>query len=243
MVADAQAFTDQPEPRRSGRSNKGQHTHNHEILEQQVTTPRKRKSLNAGKSKTKSPAKQASEASAEVDDIIRCVCGQYSEEEDVERDMICCDKCSAWQHNDCMGLAFDRGNEPEQYFCEQCRPEDHRDLLDKMASGEKPWEEVAKQREKAAKKVPKAKSRRGKRGTSSSASGTNKASKASEQNTTVVEPPDTAVTPIVVDEQVKGDSQSSGRTAKRRRVSHIISWFMCEYGLTQRFTIVVQGDK
>lgn len=60
--------------------------------------------------------------------------------------MICCDKCSAWQHNDCMGLTFAKGEEPAEYFCEQCKPENHQDLLAKIARGEKPWEEAAKKR-------------------------------------------------------------------------------------------------
>lgn len=37
---------------------------------------------------------------------------------------------------------------PDQYFCELCKPEDHRQLLAKVARGEKPWEERAKQRER-----------------------------------------------------------------------------------------------
>uniref|UniRef100_A0A1B0CRL4 Putative histone-lysine n-methyltransferase mll5 n=1 Tax=Lutzomyia longipalpis TaxID=7200 RepID=A0A1B0CRL4_LUTLO len=34
--------------------------------------------------------------------------------------MICCDKCSAWQHVDCMGI--DRQNIPDEYNCEMCQP-------------------------------------------------------------------------------------------------------------------------
>ena len=90
--------------------------------------------------------RQTPESSEEDEEIIRCICGQYEEEEDVERDMICCDKCSAWQHNDCMGLSFRKGQEPDQYFCERCKPENHKVLLEKIAHGEKPWEEVAEAR-------------------------------------------------------------------------------------------------
>ena len=62
--------------------------------------------------------------------------------------MICCDNCEAWQHNDCMGLPDDYA--PPQYFCEECKPEDHKELLAAVAKGEKPWEEVARKREAAA---------------------------------------------------------------------------------------------
>merc|ERR1711915_392105 len=34
--------------------------------------------------------------------------------------MICCDKCSVWQHVVCMGL--DRNNIPDEYLCEKCHP-------------------------------------------------------------------------------------------------------------------------
>ena len=100
---------------------------------------------------------------SEEDEIIRCICGQYEEEEDVERNMICCDRCSAWQHNDCMGLNFGKGQEPDEYFCELCKPENHKELLEKMARGEKPWEEAAETRRRQAEKKP-MRRRKGKRG-------------------------------------------------------------------------------
>ncbi|KAL4804369.1 transcription factor S-II, central domain-containing protein [Aspergillus unguis] len=151
------------EPRRSGRSTKGQHKN----LELANDTPAK-------KSKAKAQAKdKSSKTSAEPtpgasdgeeEEIIRCICGEYEEEEDVERDMICCDNCSAWQHNDCMGLTFAKGEVPEQYFCEQCKPEDHPVLLEKMARGEKPWVEVAERRRKEAEDLRQAKRKKGKKG-------------------------------------------------------------------------------
>lgn len=58
----------------------------------------------------------APEAEGEDDSITRCIC-------DLTHDdgyMICCDKCSAWQHVDCMGI--DRQNIPEEYKCELCQP-------------------------------------------------------------------------------------------------------------------------
>jgi hypothetical protein len=82
--------------------------------------------------------------------------------------MICCDNCEAWQHNDCMGLPDDYA--PEKYFCEQCKPEDHKELLAAIARGEKPWEEVARKREAAAAEAEKAlKKKGGKKGRKSGA--------------------------------------------------------------------------
>ena len=61
--------------------------------------------------------------------------------------MIVCDNCEAWQHNECMEISENPDDLPDQYFCEQCKPDDHKDLLAKIGRGEKPWEERAKQRE------------------------------------------------------------------------------------------------
>ncbi|KAJ5513287.1 Zinc finger PHD-type [Penicillium fimorum] len=150
------------EPRRSGRATKGQHK-NLELPDDP-----------AKKGKSKSPKEKSAKLSAEPtpgpsegeggeEEIIRCICGEYEEEEDVERDMICCDQCSAWQHNDCMGLTFMKGQEPDQYFCEQCRPENHTKLLAKINAGEKPWEELAEKRRQEAEEK-KSKRKKGKKG-------------------------------------------------------------------------------
>ncbi|XP_053679214.1 serine-rich adhesin for platelets [Anopheles nili] len=58
----------------------------------------------------------APECEGEDDSVTRCIC-------DLTHDdgyMICCDKCSAWQHVDCMGI--DRMNIPDEYNCELCQP-------------------------------------------------------------------------------------------------------------------------
>lgn len=70
------------------------------------------------------------------------------EDEDDERKMIVCDRCDAWQHNECMELPDDDSLLPDEYFCEVCKPEDHQGLLAKVARGEKPWEERARVRER-----------------------------------------------------------------------------------------------
>ncbi|KIW95960.1 uncharacterized protein Z519_03026 [Cladophialophora bantiana CBS 173.52] len=153
-------FTDAvtEEPRRSGRATKGQYSKDRDIAEG-VPTKKKDK----GKA-TKAKAAEQDES----EEIIRCVCGTYEEEEDVPRAMICCDNCSAWQHNSCMGLPEDY--EPPQYFCEQCRPEDHQELVAAIARGEKPWEEAARQKEAA--EAGKGKKKGGRKGRKSGAART-----------------------------------------------------------------------
>ncbi|XP_078275816.1 inactive histone-lysine N-methyltransferase 2E isoform X7 [Rhinoraja longicauda] len=49
-------------------------------------------------------------------DITRCICG-FTHDDGY---MICCDKCSVWQHIDCMGI--DRQHIPETYLCDRCQP-------------------------------------------------------------------------------------------------------------------------
>ena len=70
------------------------------------------------------------------------------EDEDDDRKMIICDKCGAWQHNECMEISENDKELPKEYFCEICKPEDHQELLAKVSRGEKPWEERAKERER-----------------------------------------------------------------------------------------------
>ena len=130
-------------------------------------TPKKGKSKLHNKDKAAKTSAEPTPGPSEGEDeeeIIRCICGEYEEEEDVERDMICCDQCLAWQHNDCMGLTFAKGQEPDQYFCERCRPENHKDLLERMERGERPWEEVAERRRKEAEEKKHSRRKKGKKG-------------------------------------------------------------------------------
>ncbi|XP_070558170.1 inactive histone-lysine N-methyltransferase 2E-like isoform X2 [Ptychodera flava] len=52
----------------------------------------------------------------EENSITRCICG-FDHDDGY---MICCDKCSVWQHVECMGI--DKTNIPERYFCDECQP-------------------------------------------------------------------------------------------------------------------------
>jgi hypothetical protein len=46
-----------------------------------------------------------------------------------------------------MNITTDPSQQPEKYYCEICRPEDHQELLSAIERGEKPWDERRKQRE------------------------------------------------------------------------------------------------
>jgi hypothetical protein len=121
-----------PEPRRSVRATKGQHKAL-EQLDQTPEAPKKR-----GKKGKKAAAAEPEESEVET---IRCICGATDQEADQgDEPWIACDVCGAWQHNICMGLSQFVEDLPKKYFCEQCRPDDHKELLAAIARGEKPWE-------------------------------------------------------------------------------------------------------
>ncbi|KAK7742393.1 Transcription factor bye1 [Cytospora paraplurivora] len=121
------------EPRRSVRSTKGQHKAL-EALDQPIE-PRRRGSK-------KSTKKQA-DPEPEEEEFIRCVCGATSQEGYAEDEpWIGCENCGAWQHNVCVGMSiFGEDLEDVTYYCEKCKPEDHKKLLEEMGRGESPWEE------------------------------------------------------------------------------------------------------
>lgn len=129
------------ETRRSGRANKGHHRSRD--LDEPVAAKLKGKA-GKGSKKAATPVETPTQ-SVEPEDgdeedeetIYRCVCGV--QREIGGRDMICCDNCDAWQHNVCLGLPSSEEWGEKPYFCEQCKPEDHRELLAAMARGEKPW--------------------------------------------------------------------------------------------------------
>jgi hypothetical protein len=145
------------EIRRSGRATKGQHTKNQEA---EASPP---------KPKSKSRVQSTIPNSAEPDDddenddeeeaIIRCICGANEDEEGWM--MISCEDCTAWQHNLCMGITEEEELLPETYYCEQCKPEDHKDLLAAIERGDKPWEERIVKRHEEEKA---AKAKKGKKG-------------------------------------------------------------------------------
>ena len=150
------------EVRRSGRATKGQHTKNVEGVEGGTPVPKgKRGKAKASKrnSPEPSPASEDGEPA-----IIRCACGCVVEDEDEERPMIACDECEAWQHLECMGMSEDPADAPENYFCEQCKPENHKELLIAIAKGQKPWIVRAEEREREELEKKSRKRKGGKRG-------------------------------------------------------------------------------
>ncbi|KAF2714319.1 hypothetical protein K504DRAFT_367076 [Pleomassaria siparia CBS 279.74] len=94
---------------------------------------------------------------AEEEEITRCVCGQQEYpgppdlgksrdgqtsslvDSDVPSDeagglFIQCDICKVWQHGGCVGI-MDEAASPEEYFCEDCKPDFHK--LTTSAKGQK----------------------------------------------------------------------------------------------------------
>ncbi|KAI9759254.1 MAG: hypothetical protein M4579_002463 [Chaenotheca gracillima] len=148
------------EPRRSGRATKGQHTKNVDLPPNTAKTSKKQSAKRSKNASTEATPEEEDDSEA----IIRCICGTSEEDSDDERMMICCDRCSSWQHNECMEVPEDEDSLPEQYLCEKCNPEGHKGLLEKIAKGEKPWEERALEKEREELEKNERKGKRGKKG-------------------------------------------------------------------------------
>ncbi|KAL9557764.1 hypothetical protein MBANPS3_001234 [Mucor bainieri] len=90
---------------------------------------RTRKSNTAKKSKPSRVATEDSsdERSSDAGSVTRCICGQGHN----VGLMVQCDKCEVWQHCECIGLV--QARLPDQYFCDQCQPENHQ--IVKTSSG------------------------------------------------------------------------------------------------------------
>ncbi|KAJ1328062.1 lysyl-tRNA synthetase class II [Microdochium nivale] len=146
-----------PEPRRSVRATKGQHTKAFEELGDGPDM-KKRQTKKGGKKSA-----QKEEAQDEDEEVIRCICGATTQDDDdANEPWIACDKCGAWQHNVCVGMSVFTEDLTKDYFCEQCAPDDHRETLEAIAKGEKPWVE-RRQKYEDDKKKKKGKKGKGKR--------------------------------------------------------------------------------
>lgn len=117
------------------RATKGQHTKSLDVLDQ--TNEPKRRASKKGASGKKAGSQEVTSAAEEEAEVIRCVCGEQGDDGSVA--YIACDQCSVWQHNICMGVSAFAEDTPENYWCEECKPENHTELLEGMERGEKPW--------------------------------------------------------------------------------------------------------
>ncbi|TEB37656.1 hypothetical protein FA13DRAFT_1761907 [Coprinellus micaceus] len=66
--------------------------------------------------------------------ITRCVCGSTEDDPDAGEFMIQCEGCKVWQHGPCMGFMTEDQVDDDDYYCEQCKPELHTDLLKRLSS-------------------------------------------------------------------------------------------------------------
>ena len=148
-VSDADPRLAEPEPRRSVRTTKGQHT---KLDEPEPPAPKKRQTKKSKKAQEQQEQEQDGDGDSE--DVIRCICG-FDQDEDPNEAFIGCETCMVWQHNICMGISTFDDEIPESYWCEQCRPEDHKELLDALKKGEKLWEERRRIHEEENKKKKK----------------------------------------------------------------------------------------
>lgn len=142
-----------PTERRSARATKGQNKAL-EQLDAPIETP-----LKKGKNgKAKGKKEQEPEEAAD-EEVIRCICGATEQDDNSDEAWISCEKCYVWQHNVCMAITTDEKElENLHYYCEQCKPQDHKETLAAIARGEEPWkqrQQIAGQHTQDAKKKKK----------------------------------------------------------------------------------------
>ncbi|KAL7920292.1 SPOC domain-containing protein [Trichoderma austrokoningii] len=207
------------EPRRSVRATKGQHTKAFDELE--APAPKRRQTK-----KNKKAQVQEKEQSQDPEEVIRCVCGATEQDEDSGEAWISCETCFVWQHNVCVGVSSYEDEIPENYWCEECKPENHKELLDAIARGEKLWEARRKAHEEETERKRKRGGRKkGKRGSDTREDTEKEAAAQAKASPT----PDAAAARDKKDvaavskqgkRKAREDSQDAdGKTTKMRRVS------------------------
>ncbi|KIK67346.1 hypothetical protein GYMLUDRAFT_37446 [Collybiopsis luxurians FD-317 M1] len=65
--------------------------------------------------------------------ITRCICGSTEDDPDAGEFMVQCETCKVWQHGLCMGFESEDLLHDGDYYCEQCRPDMHVELLKRIA--------------------------------------------------------------------------------------------------------------
>ena len=77
------------------------------------------------------------EEGADGEGAIRCICGSIDYPgptmeglPEAQIDFVMCDSCNQWQHGGCVGI-FNEATNPEEYFCEECKPELHQVVKNK----------------------------------------------------------------------------------------------------------------
>ncbi|WFC96033.1 Histone deacetylase complex subunit [Malassezia brasiliensis] len=97
-------------------------------------TPRRSRRTHTEEPEAADDDARAARADADTDDdddtgtdegVTRCVCGSTDENVGL---MIQCETCKCWQHCACMGMHTE-DDCPDVYYCEQCKPENHIELL------------------------------------------------------------------------------------------------------------------
>ncbi|KAH9961561.1 hypothetical protein BC827DRAFT_1202858 [Russula dissimulans] len=74
------------------------------------------------------------DAEDEEQGVTRCVCGNAGDDDEGAGEFfVQCETCNVWQHGQCMGIGNEDAVKADHYYCEQCRPDLHVELLKKLA--------------------------------------------------------------------------------------------------------------
>lgn len=98
--------------------------HGDELEDDVQTTPRRSRRTHLPE-ESDSDLKDEDEEGGGDEGVTRCVCGSTDENVGL---MIQCETCKCWQHCACMGMHTE-DDCPDVYYCEQCKPENHIELL------------------------------------------------------------------------------------------------------------------
>ncbi|KAI9028085.1 hypothetical protein CLU79DRAFT_550798 [Phycomyces nitens] len=126
--------------------------------------------------------------------------------------MVQCDKCEVWQHCECVGL--EEQDIPEQYYCEQCKPENHSVVRQTHGRTRRSYRSGGRPAVGADKKAPKKRMTLNSREASMSLEDVLAARNALESATKSASPSDSPLaSPVELPEELEDER----RPAKRRR--------------------------